>query len=111
MSLRFKYLEKMHEEEMKKILVYLKGFTAEQKTALAQITALWLASGQVPPTILPILINVSRSSFFKLLYPGYICSIPFYTKDVFDGEQMFTCTYFLMMTNFDLMSMIYRLQT
>ena len=67
----------MHEEEMKKILVYLKGFTAEQKTALAQITALWLASGQVPPTILPILINVRRSSFFKLLYPGYICSIPF----------------------------------
>lgn len=54
---RFKYLEKMHEEEMKKILVYLKGFTGDEKTALARITALWLASGQVPPTILPILIN------------------------------------------------------
>lgn len=57
--LRYKYLEKMHEEEMNKILVYLKGFTAPQRKALAQITALWLASGQLPATILPILINVS----------------------------------------------------
>jgi len=54
---RYKYLEKMHEEEMNKILVYLKGFTAPQRKALAQITALWLASGQLPATILPILIN------------------------------------------------------
>ena len=44
---------------MNKILVYLKGFTAPQRKALAQITALWLASGQLPATILPILINVS----------------------------------------------------
>eukprot|EP00095_Tigriopus_kingsejongensis_P006365 snap_masked-scaffold42_size484952-processed-gene-3.4 protein:Tk06365 transcript:snap_masked-scaffold42_size484952-processed-gene-3.4-mRNA-1 annotation:"extra bases" len=54
---RFKFLEKMHEEEMNKILVYLKGFTREERTCLARITALWLASGQVPPTILPVLIN------------------------------------------------------
>ena len=56
---RFKYLEKMHEEEMNKILVYLKGFTAQERTALAQITALWLASGQIPATVLPVLIHVS----------------------------------------------------
>jgi len=54
---RFKYLEKMHEEEMNKILVYLKGFSAQERTALAQITALWLATGQIPATILPVLIN------------------------------------------------------
>jgi len=54
---RYKYLEKMHEEEMTKLLVYLKGFTEEQRTRLAQITALWLASGQIPSTILPVLIN------------------------------------------------------
>ncbi|XP_059091245.1 protein krasavietz-like isoform X2 [Tigriopus californicus] len=54
---RFKFLEKMHEEEMNKILVYLKGFTPQERQCLARITALWLASGQVPPTILPILIN------------------------------------------------------
>merc|ERR1711992_232751 len=54
---RYKYLEKMHEEEMTKLLVYLKGFTEDQRTRLAQITALWLASGQIPSTILPVLIN------------------------------------------------------
>merc|ERR1712029_810643 len=54
---RYKYLEKMHEEEMAKLLVYLKGFTDDERTRLAQITALWLASGQIPSTILPVLIN------------------------------------------------------
>jgi len=54
---RYKYLEKMHEEEMRKILVYLKGFTEEERTRLAQITALWLAAGQIPATILPVLIQ------------------------------------------------------
>ncbi len=56
---RFKYLEKMHEEELMKILVYLKGFGESERKVLAQITALWVASGQIPATILPILINVS----------------------------------------------------
>lgn len=54
---RYKYLEKMHEEEMQKILVYLKGFTDDERERLAQITALWLASGQIPSTILPVLIQ------------------------------------------------------
>ncbi|XP_040578311.1 protein krasavietz isoform X2 [Lepeophtheirus salmonis] len=54
---RYKYLEKMHEEEMNKILVSLKGFSHDERTVLAQITALWLASGQIPATLLPILIN------------------------------------------------------
>ena len=49
----------MHEEEMRKILVYLKGFTEEERTRLAQITALWLAAGQIPATILPVLIQVN----------------------------------------------------
>ncbi len=34
---RFKYLEKMHEEEMNKILVYLKGFSDEDRRRLAQV--------------------------------------------------------------------------
>ena len=54
---RYKYLEKMHEEEMNKILVYLKGFTEEERRRLAQVTALWLASGQIPATTLGVLIN------------------------------------------------------
>jgi len=54
---RYKYLEKMHEEEMSKILVYLNGFNDEERERLAQITALWLASGQIPATTLRVLIN------------------------------------------------------
>jgi len=54
---RYKYLEKMHEEEMRKILVSLKGFTDDERVSLAQVTALWLASGQIPATILPVLIH------------------------------------------------------
>jgi hypothetical protein len=54
---RYKYLEKMHEEEMNKILVSLKGFSDSERKALSQMTALWLASGSLPATILSILIN------------------------------------------------------
>merc|ERR1712156_453102 len=54
---RYKYLEKMHEEEMSKILVYLNGFTDDERLRLAEITALWLATGQIPPTTLRVLIN------------------------------------------------------
>ena len=50
----------MHEEEMSKILVYLKGFTDDERLRLAQITALWLASGQIPAATLRVLINVSH---------------------------------------------------
>lgn len=49
----------MHEEEMSKILVYLKGFTDNERLRLAQITALWLAAGNIPATTLKVLINVS----------------------------------------------------
>ena len=49
----------MHEEEMSKILVYLNGFTDQERSRLADITALWLAKGQIPPTTLRVLINVS----------------------------------------------------
>lgn len=47
----------MHEEEMSKILVYLKGFTDDERLVLAQITALWLGSGQIPATTLKVLVN------------------------------------------------------
>lgn len=54
---RYKYLEKMLEDEMMKLLVYLKGFDEDQRMRLAQITALWLGSGQVPANILNVLIQ------------------------------------------------------
>jgi len=54
---RFKYLEKMLVEEMKKILVYLKGFTDEHRQRLAQLTGLWVCSGLLPQNTLQVIIN------------------------------------------------------
>jgi hypothetical protein len=55
----------MHEEEMRKILVYLNGFTDEERLRLAEITAVWLATGQIPPSTLSVLINVSWLLIFQ----------------------------------------------
>lgn len=54
---RYKYLEKMLADEMLKILVYLRGFSEDHRLRLAQITALWVTSGLIPPNTLPIVIN------------------------------------------------------
>lgn len=62
---RYKYLEKMFEDEMKKILIFIKWFNDSERIKLARMTALWLSNGSVPPTILHVLINVSL--FFDLL--------------------------------------------
>lgn len=54
---RYKYLEKMFEEEMKKVLVFIKGFSVQERIKLARMTALWISNGAVPPTVLSVLIN------------------------------------------------------
>ncbi|CAH0765029.1 unnamed protein product [Bemisia tabaci] len=54
---RYKYLEKMFDEEIKKILVFIKGFNEEERIKLARMTALWICNGSVPPTTLQVLIN------------------------------------------------------
>ncbi|CAH4027413.1 protein krasavietz [Pieris rapae] len=54
---RYKYLEKMFEEEMKKVLVYIKGFEPLQRIKLARMTALWICNGCVPPSVLLVLVN------------------------------------------------------
>merc|ERR1712212_342056 len=54
---RYKYLEKMLADEMKKIFVYLRGFSEDHRYRLAEITALWVVSGLVPPNTLPVVIN------------------------------------------------------
>jgi len=54
---RYKYLEKLLEEEMKKVLVYIKGFNDSERTKLARMTALWISNGSVPPAVLNSLIN------------------------------------------------------
>ncbi|GAB6019389.1 Basic leucine zipper and W2 domain-containing protein 1 [Chamberlinius hualienensis] len=49
---RYKYLEKILEEEMKKILVFLKGFGDQEKHKLAMITAILISSGLVSAGVL-----------------------------------------------------------
>merc|ERR1719285_1227594 len=46
---RYKYL--------KKILVYLRGFTEQHRTRLAQITAIWCCSGLILPNTIVVVIN------------------------------------------------------
>lgn len=55
---RYKYLEKMFEEEMKKVLVFIKGFSETERRKLARMTALWISNGSVPPGVLLVLSNV-----------------------------------------------------
>jgi hypothetical protein len=54
---RYKYLEKMFEEEMKKVLVFIKGFTPSERIKLARMTGLWIGNNAVPPNVLAVLIN------------------------------------------------------
>jgi len=56
---RYKYLEKMFEEEMKKILLFIKGFSDIERIKLARMTTLWISNGSIPPTVLQVLTNVS----------------------------------------------------
>lgn len=49
---RYKYLEKTLEEDLKKIIVFLKAFTTDERLKLAQLCALLIAGGQIAPNIL-----------------------------------------------------------
>ncbi|XP_076046724.1 basic leucine zipper and W2 domain-containing protein kra isoform X2 [Oratosquilla oratoria] len=54
---RYKYLEKMFCEEMKKVLVYLKGFREEDRIRLARCVAMWINDSLLPPTVLMTLVQ------------------------------------------------------
>jgi len=49
---RYKYLEKAFEDDLKKILMFQKGFTEEERAKLATITGLILANGLATPRII-----------------------------------------------------------
>jgi len=49
---RYKYLEKAFEDDLKKILMFQKGFTTEEREKLATITGIILANGLCTPRIL-----------------------------------------------------------
>ncbi|KAH0627419.1 hypothetical protein JD844_003077 [Phrynosoma platyrhinos] len=49
---RYKYLEKAFEDEIKKLLLFLKAFSETEQTKLAMLTGILLANGTLPATIL-----------------------------------------------------------
>nr|XP_027228030.1 basic leucine zipper and W2 domain-containing protein 1-like isoform X1 [Penaeus vannamei] len=54
---RYKYLEKMFYEEMKKVLVYLKGFTEGDRIRLARCIAMWMSDSLLDPKVLATLLQ------------------------------------------------------
>ncbi|MEQ2171765.1 hypothetical protein GOODEAATRI_014076, partial [Goodea atripinnis] len=54
---RYKYLEKGFEEEIKKLLLFLKGFTESERNKLAMLTGILLANGSISASILISLYN------------------------------------------------------
>ncbi|KAL2080496.1 hypothetical protein ACEWY4_024289 [Coilia grayii] len=49
---RYKYLEKAFEEEIKKLLLFLKAFSEAEQTKLAMLTGILLANGTLLPPII-----------------------------------------------------------
>jgi len=75
---RYKYLEKMLSEEMKKVLVYLRGFNEEHRKRLAQITSLWVTTGLILPNTLAVVINehqVKDSVALEVLFDQGVFSL------------------------------------
>ncbi|XP_067371192.1 eIF5-mimic protein 2-A-like isoform X2 [Channa argus] len=54
---RYKYLEKGFEEEIEKLLLFLKGFTESERNKLAMLTGILLANGNLSASILSSLFN------------------------------------------------------
>ncbi|KAA8579668.1 hypothetical protein FQN60_006761 [Etheostoma spectabile] len=60
---RYKYLEKGFEEEIKKLLLFLKGFTESERNKLAMLTGILLANGNISASILNSLYNENLELF------------------------------------------------
>ncbi|XP_061082517.1 eIF5-mimic protein 2-A-like [Conger conger] len=54
---RYKYLEKGLEEEIKKLLLFLKGFSESERNKLAMLTGILLANGHISASIVSSLFN------------------------------------------------------
>jgi len=52
---RYKYLEKMFEEEMRKVYTYMKRFSDEERMKLAKMSGLWFCNGSLNPTVLNVI--------------------------------------------------------
>jgi len=48
-------LEKLFDEEMRKVYTYMKPFTEEERSKLARMTALWICNGSLSPNVLAVI--------------------------------------------------------
>lgn len=56
---RYKYLERPLEEEFKKVIRFLKGFTPDERNKLARVVGFLLATGQLNPAVVGSALNDS----------------------------------------------------
>ncbi|KAM7323142.1 hypothetical protein ACRRTK_017248 [Alexandromys fortis] len=63
---RYKYLEKAFEDEMKKLLLFLKAFSEAEQTKLAMLSGILLGNGTLPATILTSLFTDSLVKEVKM---------------------------------------------
>jgi len=56
---RYKYLEKMMEEEMRKVYTYMKRFSEEERMKLARMSGLWFCNGSLSASVLSVIAVVS----------------------------------------------------
>eukprot|EP00794_Sanderia_malayensis_P002991 gene2990-3448_t len=54
---QYKYLEKSLDEEMKKVMLFLRGFNEHQRSCLAQAVAIFLSTNMITPSVLAGLIH------------------------------------------------------
>lgn len=54
---RFKYLEKLFQDEIKKILMFVKYFTPAERKKLSVMVSLWIANGSIPFNVILVLNN------------------------------------------------------
>lgn len=75
---RYKYLEKMFEEEMKKVLVFIKGFTPIERVKLARMTALWLCMYLIIFTIFTNYAEVKHKRIYIFEFTNSYCFVQYF---------------------------------
>jgi len=86
---RYKYLEKMFYEEMKKVLVYLKGFSEGEQTRLARCVGIWCSEGLLDPKVLSTLLQDHLIK--EGIASNFICEVLLtvkYLKDIQAGRTL-----------------------
>ncbi|XP_077124170.1 eIF5-mimic protein 1 isoform X2 [Ranitomeya variabilis] len=83
---RYKYLEKAFEDEIKKLLLFLKAFSEAEQTKLAVLTGILLAGGTLPATILTSLFTENIVKEGTELFPTNRQTVEHFSKYFTDAD-------------------------